>query len=237
MDFESLSPKKQQEVFYNMMEKATMLFFNSQDQFERQGLPLDMVLLGQGVQQSVVNTPLIKKIEEPHRYVSPNGNRPFISYFATLQTRQEEIKEHIDAMAFFLDIAIDSLPRILSGSPMGKFDYEGTGINTRLQFFNPAREFVASASVMELLVAQYVLAENSSGQLLGFDDAAWQEIISRTFNEFVSMQKQKKVSGPKKKRITATQRLLSSKKTGRNDPCPCGSGRRFQAVLPEVEAI
>jgi uncharacterized protein YchJ len=21
-------------------------------------------------------------------------------------------------------------------------------------------------------------------------------------------------------------------KTGRNDPCPCGSGRRFQAVLP-----
>jgi uncharacterized protein YecA (UPF0149 family) len=24
-----------------------------------------------------------------------------------------------------------------------------------------------------------------------------------------------------------------SEKLGRNDPCPCGSGRRFQGVLPE----
>ncbi|CDI01733.1 MAG: SEC-C metal-binding domain-containing protein [Candidatus Competibacter denitrificans] len=23
-------------------------------------------------------------------------------------------------------------------------------------------------------------------------------------------------------------------KLGRNDPCPCGSGRLFQAVLPEI---
>jgi uncharacterized protein YecA (UPF0149 family) len=23
-------------------------------------------------------------------------------------------------------------------------------------------------------------------------------------------------------------------KLGRNDPCPCGSGRRFQEVLPEI---
>ena len=26
-------------------------------------------------------------------------------------------------------------------------------------------------------------------------------------------------------------------KLGRNDPCPCGSGRRFQKVLPEVEPV
>ncbi|MGH7612177.1 MAG: SEC-C metal-binding domain-containing protein [Candidatus Dormibacteria bacterium] len=24
---------------------------------------------------------------------------------------------------------------------------------------------------------------------------------------------------------------------GRNDPCPCGSGRRFQALLPEQRAL
>jgi uncharacterized protein YecA (UPF0149 family) len=28
-----------------------------------------------------------------------------------------------------------------------------------------------------------------------------------------------------------------SEKLGRNDLCPCGSGRRFQALLPEVEAL
>jgi hypothetical protein len=26
-------------------------------------------------------------------------------------------------------------------------------------------------------------------------------------------------------------------KLGRNDPCPCGSGRRFQGVLPEIAAF
>ncbi|HET9364318.1 MAG TPA: SEC-C metal-binding domain-containing protein [Candidatus Angelobacter sp.] len=26
-------------------------------------------------------------------------------------------------------------------------------------------------------------------------------------------------------------------KLGRNDPCPCGSGRRFQEVLHEIEAL
>ncbi|HEX5478191.1 MAG TPA: SEC-C metal-binding domain-containing protein [Dehalococcoidia bacterium] len=26
-------------------------------------------------------------------------------------------------------------------------------------------------------------------------------------------------------------------KLGRNDPCPCGSGKRFQVVLPEQRAI
>ena len=28
-----------------------------------------------------------------------------------------------------------------------------------------------------------------------------------------------------------------SEKLGRNDPCPCGSGRRFQIVLPQVRAL
>ena len=26
-------------------------------------------------------------------------------------------------------------------------------------------------------------------------------------------------------------------KLGRNDPCPCGSGRRFQEMLPEIRAV
>ncbi|MEO1512272.1 MAG: SEC-C metal-binding domain-containing protein, partial [Planctomycetota bacterium] len=26
-------------------------------------------------------------------------------------------------------------------------------------------------------------------------------------------------------------------KLGRNDPCPCGSGLRFQAVLPELRLV
>lgn len=28
-----------------------------------------------------------------------------------------------------------------------------------------------------------------------------------------------------------------SEKLGRNDPCPCGSGRRFQALLHALEAL
>jgi hypothetical protein len=28
-----------------------------------------------------------------------------------------------------------------------------------------------------------------------------------------------------------------SEKLGRNDPCPCGSGRRFQGMLPEIRQI
>jgi hypothetical protein len=26
-------------------------------------------------------------------------------------------------------------------------------------------------------------------------------------------------------------------KLGRNDPCPCGSGRRFQGLLPEIAPV
>lgn len=26
-------------------------------------------------------------------------------------------------------------------------------------------------------------------------------------------------------------------KLGRNDPCPCGSGRRFQALLPSIRSF
>ena len=28
-----------------------------------------------------------------------------------------------------------------------------------------------------------------------------------------------------------------TEKLGRNDPCPCGSGRRFQEVLPHVRPL
>jgi len=28
-----------------------------------------------------------------------------------------------------------------------------------------------------------------------------------------------------------------SEKLGRNDPCPCGSGRRFQELLPEIRQL
>jgi len=37
-------------------------------------------------------------------------------------------------------------------------------------------------------------------------------------------------------RLVGGQKELIEK-LGRNDPCPCGSGRRFQAVLPKIGPI
>jgi len=47
---------------------------------------------------------------------------------------------------------------------------------------------------------------------------------------------------PSETQVKRGQRIVGGdkylvEKLGRNDPCPCGSGRRFQEVLPEDRAI
>jgi len=47
---------------------------------------------------------------------------------------------------------------------------------------------------------------------------------------------------PSETQVKRGQRIVGGdkylvEKLGRNDPCPCGSGRRFQKVLPEDRAI
>ena len=45
---------------------------------------------------------------------------------------------------------------------------------------------------------------------------------------------------PSETRVKRGFRMIRDKelveKLGRNDPCPCGSGRRFQALLPSAAA-
>lgn len=58
---------------------------------------------------------------------------------------------------------------------------------------------------------------------------------------FEVMSKRRK-SFPSETRVKRGRRLVHGdvelvEKLGRNDLCPCGSGRRFQALLHDVEAL
>lgn len=58
---------------------------------------------------------------------------------------------------------------------------------------------------------------------------------------FEVMSKRRK-SFPSESRVKRGDRVVHgevelSEKLGRNDLCPCGSGRRFQALLPEIQAL
>ena len=59
---------------------------------------------------------------------------------------------------------------------------------------------------------------------------------------FVSMSKRRK-GFPSETNVKRGQRAIKGgeiellEKLGRKDPCPCGSGRRFQEMLHEIETL
>jgi uncharacterized protein YecA (UPF0149 family) len=63
----------------------------------------------------------------------------------------------------------------------------------------------------------------------------WGTAISNTRNAFEKMSKRRK-GFPSESKVKKGKRIVHGEKElleklGRNDPCPCGSGKRFQELL------
>lgn len=70
----------------------------------------------------------------------------------------------------------------------------------------------------------------------------WHANVTTTPRPFAPMSKRRK-GFPSETHVKRGRRFIKggeielTEKLGRNDPCPCGSGRRFQEVLPHVRPL
>ncbi|MEE9547238.1 MAG: SEC-C metal-binding domain-containing protein, partial [Hyphomicrobium sp.] len=70
----------------------------------------------------------------------------------------------------------------------------------------------------------------------------WQRYAISTTRPPFEVSAKRRKSYPSETRVKRGERYVHGnvelvEKLGRNDLCPCGSGLRFQAVLPEVQAL
>jgi uncharacterized protein YecA (UPF0149 family) len=70
----------------------------------------------------------------------------------------------------------------------------------------------------------------------------WQTITKITSNRFFERTSKRRKGYPSETRVKRGIRIvhgdkLLTEKLGRNDPCPCGSGLRFQEVLSSFRAL
>ncbi|MGH9844742.1 MAG: YecA family protein [Blastocatellia bacterium] len=70
----------------------------------------------------------------------------------------------------------------------------------------------------------------------------WQRNNSTTKSAFNQRTSKRRRGFPSESNVKRGTRIVHgdkelTEKLGRNDPCPCNSGRRFQEMLPEVRTI
>ena len=74
------------------------------------------------------------------------------------------------------------------------------------------------------------------------EGASWPGSANRTISRPFEVMSKRRKSFPSETRVGRGLRVVHGdkelvEKLGRNDLCPCGSGRRFQALLPAQEAL
>lgn len=187
-----------------------------QPQLNRMGININMVSLIGGIGLAIVNVPFVQHFEDPKPYVSSHKNRPFVSYFGVLETKQQHNLQYAEAIKFFFDFASHYLPACREGkhakgnvAHIGYFGCEGSGNKKEIIFRNKDNRVVAHINYNSLDEAAMGLIEVGRSILKAFhkkDVDLNQSIIS---NGDI---------------LTLTNRP----KVGRNDPCHCGSGRKFK---------
>jgi hypothetical protein len=73
-------------------------------------------------------------------------------------------------------------------------------------------------------------------------EAVWQTIHSIQTNHFFEITSKRRKGFPSETRVKKGVQIVHGnkelqEKLGRNDPCPCGSGRSFQKLLPALWPI
>jgi hypothetical protein len=232
-NFDDLDQIKRFDIVSKMMMEAMWIYSNSREQFARGGIPLDLMLLGLGTRRAMVNSAQVKRVVPPERYVSPNGNRPFISFFAELATHRNQYLKYEDAMRFYLRTLTDSLPKIKRHQEWGYFDTIGHASNKLLRFRSEKGTIITTAKLDYILEAQDALSEHDNdSEALGIPKEEWAalgEAKERAMLEKIAKQQE----GDRKIRNMNSQVLNSfnqgsAQRAGRNDLCPCGSGKKFK---------
>jgi uncharacterized protein YecA (UPF0149 family) len=233
-EFDDLDPYDQFEAVNLVMEQAMAIFYGTQKMLQKNGTPVDLPFLGVSTRVAMVNSPQVQKIIGPYRYVSPNGNRPFISYFGVLQGRKKHFEQWESAMRYFLAVATDALPRAKHQQPMGYFSSRRNGHTALLQYFTPDDRFVAEHSVDVLNEAAYELAKyHSDPTVHGVSQEQWQLATERIVNKTVRTEliALLELLASEDEQLPNMQPIRNRMLTGgknRNKPCGCGSGKKFK---------
>ena len=220
-NFEDLAPCEKFRIVGKMLERGISMYSNSVEQFHEAGISADLVLLGGGVRIAVVNSPQIVHVEPPDRYVSPNGNRPFISNFGVLETHRKHYAQFEPAISFFLKIASDGLSRVMRKEKPGYFDAIQTSSGKMLRAFTPNGKLISSFSIDKLIEAQFGLSDfPNTPESLGISKEKWEGMLKERGDNYLKNQARKKIERKVQKVVKGA--------VGRNDLCPCGSGRKYK---------
>lgn len=229
-NFDDLSSYDQFEAVNDVMEAAMALFYGIQDILRRNGTPVYLPFLGVSTRVAMVNSPQVHKIIGPHRYVSPNGNRPFISYFGVLQGRKKHFEQWESAMRYFLAVATDLLPRAKNKQKLGYFSTRRSGQKILLQYYTPDDQFVAEHSVDILNEAAYELGKyHCDPTVYGIPEEQWRTATMRIAE--TTIREELKILLEELTTLNAPLPPRNNTLTGgkyRNQPCSCGSGKKFK---------
>lgn len=224
LEFRNLSGTKKLSVFFRLWREFESHLRLIQAQIRRQGSGVDLIGLMGGSTHAIVNTPFVRHFESPHSYVSTHKNRPFISYFAELATRQSAYQRYTDAVAFVLTLATDLLPKMreiqtrddgsLAGL-IGYFGCEGNGARKEFVYRSADRSLVASINHRYLLRATTDLCRL----------ATTHRLLQGT-SPFGRISTEESIEGEPQHTSKPVRNI--EQRVGRNDPCPCGSGHKFK---------
>lgn len=234
-DYEETSATERFIIMDRKMKQVISLFNDTSYQFREQGTNLDMTLLGMGVRMAMVNTAQIRKVHPTEHYVSPNGNRPFVSFAATLETHRDYYLQYEDAIRFFLEIALDVLPCIKANTDFGTFENAGSGTEKKLLFKRANGKIVAQANIDRLREASFGLAKyQNAAAILGITEEQWNEMQQKRYiaahRDSVKREAERTLSAMPGIALLGRigNRQAFGGQVGRNEPCPCGSGKKFK---------
>ncbi len=188
---------------------------------------------------AVINTPVVRYLEEPFSYVSGQSSKPFQSYFGVLETKKARNEQHMRAIEFVFALGTTLLKKMI---PLGSGHHkqlrinihdlirvQGKGSKKKITILEGSKH-LAEVGHDALLEARMELGISScSVDLPGerFEDRLQKEVaVHEMKKERANGEEraQEAMSGIMQKLLIAAGQL----KMRRNAPCICGSNKKFK---------
>jgi hypothetical protein len=178
-------------------------------------------------------------MEKPKEYISPEKNRPFVSYFGVLETNRNNYAKHVEAMQFLFDVIHYVLPYYyadVSGKLAGKLQKIGCmgtrgGGRKKEVFFSDGNQVITCINLDKLREASFELLISGSNPSNGGSLEESQQIIKSAKKDFrIESDVEDLIALIDRSAPQNNGRTIRriAEKVGRNEPCPCGSGQKFK---------
>jgi SEC-C motif len=246
--FEDIPDFEKYELFTTAMQMASALSMPLQQAIRLNDtiIAAPLPLATTGAAFGVINRPIVTAVEEPKEYVSPQGNRPFVSFFGTIDTRQKTYMAHQRAMEFILTLTEQLLGEFNAQSKdvqAGRQHYSLEPIAKRIHVTGagPAKVVhlqdamgnrLVDISHDALLEACFTLNISCTGKTNDYEQRTQAELNEAK----LKIERESDVADAAQMLKSIKPKLLNSRphlstpgqRQPRNAMCSCGSGLKFK---------